>query len=188
MNNFYLNDNIENLYKYHKKYGIHDTIRISNRKNSQKNNQKNNQYKNGEMRLCDLCMKSSKMVHSIFLNKGVGKGTNKKTKTIHISPGNAEDHSTYYVCQHFILSIEDLIRCDEVGDTFKITFDFENYTLKQSILNTKLAIELCRILNECYFYRLEKIELINPPFYIKPILVMIKKLFANRLYQKIKIV
>lgn len=124
---------------------------------------------------CMLCVR--KKLHSIEYRKI-------QDKTIlYISPGNAIDNTTYNVCRHFMLEI---MKCLERNERFSIVFDFENYGLTKMIMDMENAYELSMILQELYYDRLECIYLIEPPFYIKPLLSMVQSMFENTIYRKIK--
>lgn len=102
---------------------------------------------------------------------------------IHLSPGKAIDNTDFFVCRHFILEID---KCIHDYKSFSIVFDFDNYCFTRMITHTDIAYDLSTILQESYNTRLHTIYLIDAPFYIKPLLQMMKNMFKDTIYKKIK--
>lgn len=126
---------------------------------------------------CILCNHTKQ--HSITYN------ANKlihNTPFIHISPGKAVDNTSFFVCQHFILEID---KCLCNHNRFSIVFDFEMYYVTRMLSDMEIAYNLSTILQEVYNAKLDSIYLIDAPFYIKPLLQMMKHMFPNTIYKKI---
>lgn len=127
---------------------------------------------------CILCRNTKE--HSITYN--TNKIINNKP-FIHLSPGKAIDNTSFFVCQHFILEIDKCIRDHK---SFSLVFDFESYCFMRMLSDMELAFNLSTILQEAYNTRLDTIYLIDAPFYIKPLLQMMKNMFPDTIYKKIK--
>ena len=121
---------------------------------------------------CELCV--NKKVHSIQCD-------NSKA-IITMRPGIAIDHSSFYVCQHFILEVD---KCLLENERFSIVIDLSNYTLYHTFSNMAVAYNLSDIIQKCYIERLDHINIINSPSYISPMITMVKKCFYNSIYQKL---
>ena len=107
----------------------------------------------------------------------------KNNPLIHLSPGKAIDNSCFFVCHHFILEIN---KCIRNNNKFNIVFDFDMYSFSRMLFDTELAFKLSTILQDIYYYRLETIYLIDAPFYIKPLLQMMKNMFSDTIYKKMQ--
>lgn len=170
-----------NTHPFHDSLIKHIDILISNRENQSdqicetiKNIIKyKNEYQYSPNRSCSLCFNNK--VHSIEYKQTT------LEELILMSPGKAEDHSNFYVCQHFITELD---KCN--GD-FSIVFNFDDYTIKQMISNTNLAFNLSTILKDCYYDRLCNIYLIEPPFFLSPMLKMMETFFSDTIYNKMVI-
>lgn len=89
---------------------------------------------------------------------------------------------SFYVCQHFLIEV---IKCLQINDQFSIVFDFSNYKLYHTLSNVSVAYNLSNIISICSTDHLNKIYLIDPPSYISPLVVMIKKAFYNSIFTRI---
>lgn len=121
---------------------------------------------------CELCV--NKKVHSIHYD-------NSKA-IITMRPGMAIDHSSFYVCQHFILEVD---KCLVENERFSIVIDLSNYKLYHAFSNMAVAYNLSDIIQKCYNERLDHIHIINSPSYISPMISMVKKFFHNSIYKKL---
>jgi hypothetical protein len=121
---------------------------------------------------CELCV--NKKVHSIQYDKSKA--------SITMRPGLAIDHSSFYVCQHFILEVD---KCLVENERFSIVIDLSNYTLRHAFSNMTVAYSLSDVIQKCYNERLDHIYIINSPSYISPMIAMVKKCFHNSIYQKL---
>lgn len=118
-------------------------------------------------------------VHSIEYDKTISIDNK---PIIFMSPGMASNHASFYVCQHFLIEV---IKCLQINDQFSIVFDFSNYKLYHTLSNVSVAYNLSNIISICSTDHLNKIYLIDPPSYISPLVVMIKKAFYNSIFTRI---
>lgn len=126
---------------------------------------------------CSLC--HYEKVHSIEYDKTISIDNK---PIIFMSPGMAVNHVSFYVCQHFLI---ETIKCLQTNDQFSIVFDFANYKLYHALSNVSVAYNLSNIISICFTDHLHKIYIIDPPSYISPLVVMIKKTFYNSIFTRI---
>lgn len=129
---------------------------------------------------CIVCKISKK--HSIIYKPNQSINNN---KLIYLSPGKAIDTTTFFVCQHFILEVD---KCLRENNRFSILFSFEDYTFSKMLENNEIAKSLSTIIHELYYNMLDSIYLVDPPFYISPLLTLVKNIYSNTVYSKIKII
>lgn len=135
-------------------------------------------YKVNHCNRCIICRKTKKHSMEYRSNETI----NNKA-IIYLSPGNAIDNETFFICHHFILEID---KCINEHNNFSLVFDFNNYSFTSMIRDTETAYNLSKILQNLYNSRLDTIYLIDSPFYIKPLLQMMKTMFHDSIYKKIK--
>jgi hypothetical protein len=120
---------------------------------------------------CILCTK--KRVHTIEYRENI----------IYMTPGKAINNSVYFVCQHFLIELDNCLKNTE---RFSIVFNFDEYTFGRMLTDMSIAMNLSTILKECYYERLDTIYLIDSPSYLSPMLLMMEKMFNDSIYNKME--
>lgn len=128
---------------------------------------------------CEICTKEEP-VHSI---RCLGKGT--QDAILFMTPGEATETSVYHVCKHMLREVDD---CFDASDKLVWMMHFRNYSYSHILSNTTLTYHFAKWMNECFYERVSKIVLIDPPSYFYPIIYLGKSLVSQEIANKIQII
>ena len=136
-----------------------------------------NQDINSKCELCNINPESHCM-YCIGLSKN-GEGI------IYLCPAKANDKNTDTLCRHLMIEQDKCFRIEGNNGRLIWIMDYNDYSFGRSLSDSKIGIEFAKILSSCYPERIEKVILVNMPYYFKPVLNLIIKFMDKRTASKL---